>query len=163
MQEEVENKSVTLAISATRLTGRLLKAAIAKYLAHLKEKKLAKNRDSPVIPHGKQTVKELAAQNAGMTNIEITDSNIKSFERVARKYGVDYALKKDTSGEKPKYLVFFKAKDADALTAAFTEYSAQKIRHAERPSILAVLAKFKAIVKANTIDRVKNRDKELTR
>ena len=163
MQEEVENRSVTLAISTTKLTGRVLKAAIAKYLAYVKEKKRLNNRDRPVTPHGKQSVKKLVGQGQGVSNIEITDSNIKSFERVARKYGVDYALKKDTSGEKPKYLVFFKAKDADALTAAFTEYSAQKIRHAERPSILAVLAKFKAIVKANTIDRVKNRDKELTR
>ena len=58
-------------------------------------------------PHGKQTVKELIGQNAGVSNIEITDKNIKSFEQVARKYGVDYALKKDTTGEKPKYLVFW--------------------------------------------------------
>ncbi len=160
MQEEVENKSVTLAISATSLTGRLLKAAIAKYLAHLKEKKLAKNRDSPVIPHGKQTVKELAAQNAGMTNIEITDSNIKSFERVARKYGVDYALKKDATVSPPKYLVFFKARDADALTAAFTEYSAKKVRNAQRPSVLVALAKFKELIKNAVVDRTKRKELE---
>ena len=65
-----------------------------------------------------------------MTNIEITDGNIRSFERVARTYGVDYALKKDR--EKPRYLVFFKAKDADALTAAFEEYIARSARREER-------------------------------
>ena len=65
-----------------------------------------------------------------MTNIEITDGNIRSFERVARKYGVDYALKKDR--EKLRYLVFFKAKDADALTAAFEEYTARSARREER-------------------------------
>ena len=145
MQEEVESRSVTLAISTTRLTGRVLKAAIEKYLAYLKEKKRLNNRDSPVIPHGKQSVKKLVGQGQGVSNIEITDSNIKSFDRVARKYGVDYALKKDTSGEKPKYLVFFKAKDTDALMAAFTEYSAQKIRHAERPSILPYLRSSKRL------------------
>lgn len=163
MQEEIENRSVTLAISTTRLTGRVLKAAINKYLAYRKEKQQQKNRDSPVTPHGKQTVKQLVGQGQGVTNIEITDSNIKSFDRVARKYGIDYALKKDTSVSPPKYLVFFKGKDTDALTAAFSEYSAKRIRNAERPSIIAVLAKFKALVKANTLDRVKNRDKELTR
>jgi hypothetical protein len=69
---------------------------------------MKKSRDSPPqIPHGKQTVKELIGQNAGVSNIEITDKNIKSFEQVARKYGVDYALKKDTTGEKPEYLVFW--------------------------------------------------------
>ena len=108
MQEEVENRAVTLVISATKLTGRLLKAAILKYLASRKEKKLAKARAAPEKPTGKQTVKQLIGQNQGVSNIEITDSNIKSFERVARKYGVDFALKKDKSGDIPKYLVFSK-------------------------------------------------------
>jgi len=103
MQEEVENRTVALAVSTTRMTGRVLKAALIKLLAEMK-----KSQDSPPqIPHGKQTVKELIGQNDGVSNIEITDKNIKSFEQVARKYGVDYALKKDTPGEKPKYLVFW--------------------------------------------------------
>lgn len=77
-----------------------------------------------------------------MTNIEITDGNIKSFERVARKYGVDYALKKDTSGERPRYLVFFKARDADALTAAFKEYTAKGVKREEQRPPLTVLLCF---------------------
>ena len=83
MQEEVENRAVTLVISATKLTGRLLKAAILKYLASRKEKRLQKARAAPEKPTGKQTVKQLIGQNQGVSNIEITDSNIKSFERVA--------------------------------------------------------------------------------
>lgn len=159
MQEEVENRTIALAVSTTRMTGRVLKSALIKLLAEMK-----KSRDRPPqIPHGKQTVKELIGQNAGVSNIEITDKNIKSFEQVARKYGVDYALKKDTTGEKPKYLVFFKARDADALTAAFTEYTAKVLKKDKQPSILEQLAKFKALVQAKVIDRVKNKDKELTR
>ena len=52
MQEEVENRTLTLVVSGTKFTGRLLKAAISKYLAHRKEKKLQKqkSRDTPVIP-----------------------------------------------------------------------------------------------------------------
>ena len=87
MQEEVENKTVALAINTTKLTVRELRAAILKYLESQKNKN--KSRDSPEIPHGKQSVKSLAKQNQGMTSIEITDQNIKSFEQVARKYGVD--------------------------------------------------------------------------
>ena len=96
MQEEVENRTLTLVVSGTKFTGRLLKAAITKYLAHRKEKKLQKqkSRDTPVIPHGKQTVKQLIGQNQGVSNIEITDPSIKEFEKIARKYGVDYAVKK---------------------------------------------------------------------
>ena len=79
MQEEVENRAVTLVISATKLTGRLLKAAILKYLASRKEKRLQKARAAPEKPTGKQTVKQLIGQNQGVSNIEITDSNIKKY------------------------------------------------------------------------------------
>lgn len=59
MQEEVENRTLTLVVSGTKFTGRMFKAAISKYMAHRKEKKLEKqrSRDAPVVPHGKQTVK----------------------------------------------------------------------------------------------------------
>ena len=129
MQEEVENRTLTLVVNGTKFTGRLFKAAICKYLAHCKEKKLQKqrSRDAPVKPQGKQTVKQLIGQNQGVSNIEITDPSIKEFEKIARKYGVDYAVKKDRSTSPPKYLIFFKARDADALTAAFTEYTASRI------------------------------------
>ena len=129
------------------------------YLAHRKEKKMEKAHAGPVIPHGKQTVKQLVGQNQGVANIEITDSNIKDFERVARKYGVDFALKKDRSGDIPKYLVFFKARDADALTAAFKEYTAKTERRKERPSVLQTLRRLKE--QAATIDTPKVRKKEI--
>ena len=163
MQEEIENRSVMLIISGAKLTGRVLKTAISKYLAHRRDKKYAKARAGPVVPHGKQTVKQLIGQNAGVSNMEITDSNIRSFDRVARKYGVDYAVKKDRSVSPPKYLVFFKARDADALTAAFTEFTAKTVNRAKKPSILSQLRKFKEVVKANVFDRVKHKEQERTR
>ena len=88
MQEEVENKTLTLAINGSKLTGRMFKSAISKYLAHRREVKQQKrrSRDSPVIPHGKQTVKQLIGQDQGVSNIEINDPTIKDFERIARKY-----------------------------------------------------------------------------
>ena len=166
MQEEVENRTLTLVVSGTKFTGRLFKAAISKYMAHRKEKKLEKqrSRDSPVTPKGKQTVKQLIGQNQGVSNIEINDPSIRDFERIARKYGVDYAVKKDRSASPPKYLIFFKARDADALTAAFTEYTGKKVKKAEkteRPSVLAKLAQFKELLKNTVVDR--SRRKELER
>lgn len=155
MQEEVENRTVTLAISTTKMTAHALKSAISKYLAYRKEKA----RAGPIKPCGKQSVKQLVGQDQGITNIEITDRNIKDFERIARKYGVDFALKKDKSGEIPKYLVFFKARDGDALTAAFKEYTAKTDRKKERPSVLKKLRKFKEA--AVDIDTPKVRKKEL--
>ena len=159
MQEEVENKSVAISIKATKLTANVLKAALLKALAEMEKK-----QKNPKVYKGKQSVKHLVRQGAGVSNIEITDGNIKSFEKVARKYGVDYAVKKDRSSSPPKYLIFFKGRDADALTAAFTEYTGKKVRKAEkseRPSVLAKLSQFKELVKHAVVDR--NKRKELER
>ena len=155
MQEEVEQRTVTFAVSTSKMPANVLKSAISKYLAYRKEKK----REGPVKPCGKQSVKQLVGQDQGVSNIEITDKNIKDFERIARKYGVDFALKKDKTGDIPKYLVFFKARDADALTAAFKEYTAKTDRKKERPSVLQKLRKFKEA--AVDIATPKVRKKEL--
>ena len=158
MQEEVENKTLTLMVNGSRLTGRMFKAAIAKYMAHRREVKHQKQqkRDSPVIPHGKQTVKQLIGQNQGVSNIEINDPSIREFDRIARKYGVDYAIKRDRSSDPPKFLIFFKSRDADAITAAFTEYNQQKVKKASRPSVLQKLAQFKDTVR-DTGEKIKKK------
>lgn len=142
----MENKTIALAINGTKLTGRMVKAAIAKYLAHRKEVKAQKARDGPVVPHGKQSVKQLIGQGQGVDNIEINDPSIKQFDRIARKYGVDYAIKRDRSCEPPKFLIFFKSKDASALTAAFNEYAGKKVKQASKPSARQRLAAFKDLV-----------------
>lgn len=162
MQEEVENKTLTLAINGSKLTGRMFKSAISKYLAHRREVKQQKrrSRDSPVIPHGKQTVKQLIGQDQGVSNIEINDPTIKDFERIARKYGVDYAIKRDRSSDPPRFLIFFKSRDADALTAAFNEYAGNKVKKASRPSVLQRLDHFKELVKNTVVNREKRRDLE---
>ena len=155
MQEEVEQKTVALVISAGKLTGRELKKAIATLLAHMKDKK-----NHPNIPQGKQTVKQLAGQGQGMTSIEITDQNIKDFERVAKKYGVDFAVMKDKHEIPPKYVVYFKGKDADAITNAFKEYTADMVKKAARPSVLAELRKLAELAKNTVNQRVKHKNKE---
>ena len=151
VQEEIDQKTIALTVKATKLTGRLLAKAISAALRKMKQAKDA--------PHqGKQTVKQLAKQNAGLQNIEITDGNIKSFERVARKYGVDFALKRD-NGSPPKWLVFFKARDADALTAAFTEFSRDTLKKARKPSVLEMMKNFKELVKTKVTDRSKVKER----
>ena len=106
MQEEVENRTVTLVINTTKLTTRTLKNAILKALAEMKKRREANKL--PEIPHGKQTVKQLVGQNQAVANIEVTKKNIKSFERVARKYGVDFAVKKENRESVLKKLNHYK-------------------------------------------------------
>ena len=131
----------------------MVRAAVAQYLAH---RRAVKSQN--VIPHGKQTVKQLIGQNQGVSNIELTDPSIRDFDRIARKYGVDYAIKRDKANDPPRFLIFFKSRDADALTAAMQEFTAKKIRKAERPSVLERLAQFKALVQKPTIDREKRKE-----
>ena len=159
MQEEIENRSVTLVISTSKLTARALRNAMRRYL----ETKRYQNRTSlakDTMKHGKQTVKQLVGQGKGATNIEVTDSNIKPFERVARRYGVDFAIRKDTSQHPPKYLVFFKAPDTDAMTAAFREFTAKAVKRKEKPSILAKLQGFREIINQSLHSKTKTRKQE---
>ena len=146
MQEEVENRTVNLAISTTKLTGSSLVNAFRAYLNHRRNVKARKAsiQDTHIV--GEQTIDQLLGQNQGATNIEIEKTEIAGFKRILNKYGVDYAITKDLSQEPPRYLVFFKARDGDALTAAFKEYSAAMAKKAERPSMLELLAKMKVLV-----------------
>lgn len=146
MQEEVENRTVNLAISTTKLTGRSLVNAFRAYLNHRRNVKARKAsiQDTHIV--GEQTIDQLLGQNQGATNIEIEKTEIAGFKRILNKYGVDYAITKDRSQEPSRYLVFFKARDGDALTAAFKEYSAAMAKKAERPSMLELLAKMKVLV-----------------
>ena len=163
MQEEVTQKTVTFCIRATKITADLLKKVLVAYLRHQKQKSVEKKAQKNQPKQGKVTVKELAKQNAGMVNIEITDKNIKSFERYARKYGINYALKKDKSKEPPVYLVFFKGRDQDALNAAFREFSQKQIQKANKPSIHKRLATYRAMMPKKSKDKVKNRQQEQSR
>lgn len=159
MQEEVEYRTVALTINSAKMTGRVLQAALQKVLDEMRRRRMMK----PNTTQGKQSVKELIGQNAGVSNIEVAPQNIKSFERVARKYGVDYALKKDSTGVLPKYLVFFKARDADALTAAFTEFTSKMMRPRDKPSLRAELKRFTEMVKSNFVERSRRKGRERAR
>ena len=103
MQEETNEKTIALYIKTGKLTAQQLQKAMKALLAQMK-----KQHDRQKIPHGKQTLKQLMKQNAGVSNIEITKDNIKAFESTAKKYGIDFALKKDSTETPPRYLVFFK-------------------------------------------------------
>lgn len=158
MQEEIENRTVNLAISTTKLTARGIIRLAAKGLAYIKRKSreaALKNEK----PDGRQTIQQLIGQNQGVTNIDISQTDLKGFEKYVRKYGVDYAITKDKSVFPPKYLVFFKARDADAMTAAFNAYSAEVLAKSKRPSTLSKLHKLIDAVKSIPT-KVTSRDKQ---
>lgn len=149
-------KPIALCVKGGRITADIFKAALVKLMRAMDERKRkttqtmsqaarlkdtkTESKDQAVV-RGKKTLKQMTRDGSELTNIEITGANIKSFEKVARKYSIDYSLKKDKSVDPLNYYVFFRAKDADVMTAAFKEYTGVTLKRSKKVSIRKKLAK----------------------
>lgn len=148
IQEEVTQKTIALVVSATKMTSRVLAQAMQLYLQ-------SRNNKSNEIPKGKQSLADLEKQNAALSNIEITNKNIGSFNRTAKKYEIDFALKKDRTKEPPLYYVFFKGRDEERISMAFNEYSQKILKRKEKKSVREELKQGKAAPKSQNRQREK--------
>lgn len=167
MNEEVGSKTVHLAWNTTKLSGRLFVKVLMHYKNQHEKKKAAVKAAKNAPIKGKQTVKQLIGQGQGVSTMDIGDAGVRDFKKIANKYGVDFAITKDKTVDPPKYTVFFKAKDADAITSVLKEYAAKQTKRKksmekDRPSILQKLKKFKEIV-AKTPHKQKEKRKEQER
>ena len=173
MQEEVDEKTVALVINGGKITAGILKTALEKQVHALEERarlaeskantrreaETAKKEVKRATKPGRRTLRSMMESGSELSNIEITDNNIRSFEKIARKYRIQYSLKKDKSKEPPQYLVFFRAKDEAVMTAAFKEYTGMALPETRKASIRKRLQK--AIARsANHREREKTRQKE---
>ena len=153
MQDEVNEKVVSLAIKTSKLTAGVLQSAI-KALLKKGKGQLTK------APHGKVTMRQLMKPGEKVTNIEITDANIKAFDPIAKKNGLTYNVKKIQNGKLPTYLVSFRGKDIDVMTEAFREFSSKKLSREQKPSIRKALAAFRDKAKQLNANREKVKKKE---
>jgi hypothetical protein len=117
LQEQIDRESIAITVKATKLTARTLEKALMAVLKKLRQK-------THELPHGKQSVKSLMKHNVSTNTIPI-DGDKGLFERVARKWNVDYAFHK--TGQ-DKYLLLFKSGQSDAITAAFAEYTKRVVK-----------------------------------
>ena len=142
-------------MKASKLTARGL-----AYVLRAIGRKIAKHHRAKQTPHGKQSVKKLMAHGASASSIELS-GDTKLFDRVARKWNVDYAFYQT---EPDKYLLFFKGKQADAITACMSEYSKRVLgkEKSRRVPILEQLKKAKAHVRQQP-QREQERVKEAAR
>lgn len=156
MEEQVNEKVITFSVRGGKLTAELLQKALRSFLSKTK-----KGLEHPAEYKGRQTLKQLMKQNTGVSSMEITDSNIKAFEPIAKKYGLDYSLQKVKGENPPRYLVFFKGRDVDVMTEAFREFAAKQLKQEKKPSIRKALAVFKEKAKQLNASRekVKNKDR----
>ena len=150
MQEEIDQRTVSITVQAAKLSGRVRKAAMTAAL-----QKMQQQRHTPKV--GRNSLKKLAGHDGGMNTIEVS-GRLRSFERYARKYQIRYHIEKEVGSKPPRWTVYFKANQADALTAAFQEYTNKDLRRSKKPSLVAQLRKFKELVKSIGKDRVRNKE-----
>ncbi|MBR1856834.1 MAG: PcfB family protein [Oribacterium sp.] len=157
MNEEVSQKTVQFAVNTGKVTGRVLWRCLKAYLRHRQNKKLTAGK-------GKQTVKQLIKQGQGVSSMEVSGESIRTFKRIANKYGVDFAIVKDKTADPPRFTCFFKAKDMDAITAVVKEYSAKvvKLQGKPKPSLLKELKKVRDEI-AKAPRKIKEKFKEYVR
>lgn len=154
LHEEVNRESMSLVAKVGKVTYEEIKKALEKLIAEL----TADKQKTPDVKHGKQSLKELSAQNVGLSSMELKNPQLRQLNREMKKFKVDFTPKKTGKGE---YLLFFKGRDADAMTHAFNQYTKKLVKQAEKPSIRKMLSAFKEqTAQANTgRDKVKNKSK----
>lgn len=150
IDKEVVNKGVQVAI-------KMAKPEIDFLMKGLKEAlKKPFNETGKAIANkihstsGRQSVKTLIRQGQGVSSIPLADEGLRDFQKIAKKYAVDFAVVKDKNQNPPIYTVFFKAKDTDAITRILQDYSAKQVKKSslKKTSVLEKLNKFKEIVAA---------------
>lgn len=151
MQEEIEQRSIAITVQAAKLSGRVLRSAIAAAL-----RKMAEHRNTPTV--GRNSMKKLTAKEPSAETIEVP-GRIRSFERYARQNKVRYHVEKNTGTSPPTWTVYFKAGQASALTAAFQKYAKKELEKKEKPSLLTNLRKFKELAKTMGRDTVRNKQR----
>ena len=82
------------------------------------------------------------------------------FKPCAKKYDIDFTLRKDRTTHPPRYIVIFKSKQADNLEQAFKEFTAKKLKQQERPSIRKTLDVLKEKAAARSSQQTKEKIKE---
>ena len=144
VQSHTNERSVAISIKAAKLSARLLAQAMKAY----REKS---RKSGAAGKHGEQSLKSLTKAGATIENVEIpAESDINAFKKTARKYNIDYALKKDTSTDPPNWIIFFKSKDSKTMDAAFKEFSKSVLNKVPITPITKEMERFKDIAKGVT-------------
>lgn len=168
MQEEINQKTVAIILKSGRFTMRELRSAMNEAQRKMEQSRQRRQQKSVTRKNaaqgkaqtqkkGKMSVRDLVGQGQGATNIEIKNDDIKVFERICRKYNVDYAIQKDKTTVPPQYLVFFKGKDTDVISQAFKEYVQKTEKRKSRPSLRKSLEQKKGLVdKYKSLAKAKN-------
>lgn len=150
---DTARKTISFSVQAVQVTSDLLKGVLSEFLGN------------NTVKTGKIKYGKLAKQGK-LDSIEVTENNIKDFMSTAKKYDIDYALKRDSSTEPPTYHIFFTANNSETFKKAFQEYATGISKKLETKSVSQVVnreqikANAKIISKKHSnIDREKHKSK----
>ncbi len=166
MEEEVNQRVATMIVSTSKMSAGVLARAMQRFLAnehqainrHAMEKQAAKAQE-----HGKMKFKDLMAQNVGTEDLPIKEYNIRTFDKVAKKYNIDYAIKKDSSEDIPKYFIFFKSRDRASMTLAFKEFIKKNDEERLKKPMKQKLREYEEMRKKLNIQRSKEKHRHQKR
>jgi hypothetical protein len=149
--QDTDRETLAIAVKASKLTGQTLVKVFQAVM-----RKIQSDRQHAQTPQGRQSIKTLMNHGTNTSTIPI-DGDTRLFDRVARRWNVDYAFHK--TGPK-KYLLVFKTGQADAITACFSEYTKRILaRGKQGPSIKVTLDKAAELVRAaKPLERERNRE-----
>ena len=159
MNDELNYQIVALAIRESKLGIEELKRAFDSYLNQVERKEEIKVNEGnkTKVREGKQSLKQLKSIGDGLASVDISEENIKAFEKTARKYHIDFAVKKTLSKDDPMFIVFFKVKDTNVMEKAMSDFNdslAKKGRTNQKPPLNQQLNEpTKAITEEKTVPK----------
>jgi hypothetical protein len=150
--ESGTRKTIALTVQTEKLTSDILKTAIQEFLSGRTEKK------------GKMSFRQLEKQSKSkLDSIEVTENNIADFMKTARKYEVDFAIKRDKSASPPKYHVFFSADKTENFKKAFTEYASRIAEKSPKRGEISHEQLKEEAVRVSGLPRKKHKEREKKR
>lgn len=139
MSKEIAEKTIGFSVQTAKMTTDVLKEIFRNFLENAPK-------------HGKLRYGSIAKQGR-LESIEVTKNNIGDFLQTARKYDIDYALKRDSSTNPPTYHVFFTAAGTDIFKKAFAEYAAGMTAKIDEKSVSNVINREQIKENAKTISK----------
>lgn len=118
--EELSRRTFAFSFNAGKLSLKFM-ADVLRYLHQQNEKER----------FGEQSIQRLNMKDQTITNIPISEADIKGIRRELKRFGVDFSLMKDEG----KYTVHFIARDSSQIEKAIENYMAKKFRESEKPTL----------------------------
>ena len=167
LQEEIENRTINLVISMTRLSGRGIVNASRFFINRARYGRSGNSKNGAMY-QGRKKVTELVGQGDSVTSVPVTDKRIRDFEQVARKYGVQFAVMKKREKGNRRNLVFFKVNDMELSHLVLDEYTEKNDAEKGTRTSQCVkehrLNRFKEMVRNDRTKTVnRNRERERSR